>query len=98
MLIHEFAKTFSYRRFVARAVELANLADGPRIRNRVIFQEPRSLRMQIVKIILAIFLPPAAAFLQVNFTLHFWINFVLTLLGGIPGMLHALWLVLTDQS
>ena len=54
--------------------------------------------MQIVKILLSIFLPPAAAFLQVNLTLHFWINIALTLLGGIPGILHALWLVLTNKT
>jgi len=55
--------------------------------------------MQIVKIILAIFLPPVAAFLQVGLTLHFWINLVLTLLTfGIAGIIHALWLVLTNQK
>jgi uncharacterized membrane protein YqaE (UPF0057 family) len=54
--------------------------------------------MSILRIILAIFLPPVAAYLQVNLSTHFWINIVLTLLGGIPGVLHALWLVLTDQS
>ena len=54
--------------------------------------------MNILRIILAILLPPVAADLQVNLTMHFWINIVLTLLGGIPGVLHALWLVVTDQS
>ena len=54
--------------------------------------------MFIVKIILAIFLPPVAAFLQVGVSLHLWINIILTLLGGLPGLAHALWLVLTDQS
>lgn len=49
--------------------------------------------MDIVKIILAIFLPPVAAFLQVGFGLHFWLNILLTILGGLPGMIHALWLV-----
>lgn len=53
--------------------------------------------MIIVKIILAIFLPPAAAFLQVGLSTHFWINVILTLLGGIPGMLHALWLVFSNR-
>lgn len=53
--------------------------------------------MIIIKIILAIFLPPVAAFLQVGVSTHFWINIILTLLGGIPGMIHALWLVLTGQ-
>ncbi len=54
--------------------------------------------MQLVKLILAIFLPPVAAFLQVGVTKHFWINIILTILGGIPGLVHAMWLVLTDQK
>ena len=54
--------------------------------------------MQIVKIMLAIFLPPVGAYLQVGVSTHLWINIVLTLLGGIPGMIHALWLVLTNQT
>jgi uncharacterized membrane protein YqaE (UPF0057 family) len=54
--------------------------------------------MAIVKIILAIILPPVAAYLQVGFTTHLWINIILTILGGIPGMIHALWLVLTDKK
>lgn len=54
--------------------------------------------MTIVKIILAIFLPPIAALMQVGVTSHFWINIILTLLGGIPGVIHALWLVLTDKA
>jgi len=54
--------------------------------------------MLIVKIIFAILLPPVAAYLQVGVTTHFWINLALTLLGGFPGMLHALWLVFTEQQ
>ena len=54
--------------------------------------------MKIAKIILSIFLPPVAAFMQVGATKHFWINIILTLMFGIPGMIHALWLVLTDQE
>ena len=54
--------------------------------------------MIVLKIILAIFLPPVAAYLQVKLTTHFWINIALTLIGGLPGMIHALWLVLTDQA
>jgi uncharacterized membrane protein YqaE (UPF0057 family) len=53
--------------------------------------------MDIVKILLAIFLPPVAAFMQVGPTLHFWVNIVLTLCGGLPGMVHALWLVVTKK-
>ncbi|MEL6498392.1 MAG: YqaE/Pmp3 family membrane protein [Planctomycetota bacterium] len=46
--------------------------------------------MSILKIILAIFLPPVAAFLQVGLSVHFLINILLTLLGIVPGMIHAL--------
>jgi len=54
--------------------------------------------MIILKIILAILLPPVAAFLQVGVSTHFWINIILWLLGGVPGITHALWLVLTDKK
>lgn len=54
--------------------------------------------MQILKLILAIFLPPIAAFLQVGFSLHLVINIILTLIGGVPGMIHAIWLVVTDRK
>lgn len=54
--------------------------------------------MAILKIILAIILPPVAAYLQVGISTHFWINIILTLLCGVPGMIHALWLVLTDKK
>ncbi len=51
--------------------------------------------MDIIKTLLAMFLPPVAAFMQVGPTLHFRVNIILTLLGGLPGMVHALWLVVT---
>ena len=53
--------------------------------------------MNIIKILLAIFLPPVAAFLQVGLGLHFWLNILLTLLGVLPGTVHALWLIITDK-
>jgi len=52
----------------------------------------------IVLILLAIVLPPLAAFFVVGLTTHFWINLVLTLLGWIPGTIHALWLVVARPS
>jgi len=54
--------------------------------------------MRVIKIVFAILLPPVAAALQVGISTHFWINLLLTLCGGIPGMIHALWLVLTNKS
>jgi uncharacterized membrane protein YqaE (UPF0057 family) len=52
----------------------------------------------IIKIIFAFILPPLAAALQVGLTTHFWINLILTLLGYIPGLVHALWLVLSNKK
>ncbi len=49
--------------------------------------------MTILRIILCFFLPPLAVFLTVGVRFHFWLNLVLTLLGVVPGMIHALWVV-----
>lgn len=53
--------------------------------------------MTLLKIVLAIFLPPVAAFLQVGIGLHFWVNILLTILGVVPGMVHAVWLVAKNK-
>lgn len=50
--------------------------------------------MDIIRIIIAIVLPPLGVFLQVGLTKHFWINILLTLLGYIPGIIHALYIIL----
>ena len=49
---------------------------------------------QILLIILAIFIPPVPVFMQQGLGKHFWLNILLCLLGGIPGIIHALYLVL----
>ncbi|MCP5043440.1 MAG: YqaE/Pmp3 family membrane protein [bacterium] len=54
--------------------------------------------VNLLKIILAIFLPPIAAFLQVGFSLHLLINILLTVLGVLPGSIHALWLIVTNKA
>jgi uncharacterized membrane protein YqaE (UPF0057 family) len=54
--------------------------------------------MLIIKIIFCLLLPPVAAFLQVGLSTHFWINLILWLLGYVPGMVHAFWLVFTDRK
>lgn len=50
--------------------------------------------MDIIRIIVAIILPPLGVFLQVGLGTQFWINVILTLLGYIPGIIHALWVIL----
>jgi uncharacterized membrane protein YqaE (UPF0057 family) len=47
----------------------------------------------LIRIILAILLPPVGVFLQVGFGAQFWINIVLTILGYIPGIVHAVWVI-----
>lgn len=49
--------------------------------------------MDVVRVLLAIVLPPVGVFLQVGLGLHFWLNILLTLLGYIPGIVHAVWII-----
>lgn len=49
--------------------------------------------MDPVRIICAILLPPLGVFLQVGIGKAFWINILLTLLGYIPGIVHAIWII-----
>jgi uncharacterized membrane protein YqaE (UPF0057 family) len=49
--------------------------------------------MDILRIILSVLLPPLGVFLQVGIGLHFWLNILLTLLGYIPGLIHAIWII-----
>ncbi|MGH1461094.1 MAG: YqaE/Pmp3 family membrane protein [Neptuniibacter sp.] len=53
--------------------------------------------MNIINLILAILLPPLGAFLQVGVTKHLVINIILCLLGWLPGIAHAVWLVVTNK-
>ncbi|WP_419176216.1 YqaE/Pmp3 family membrane protein [Desulfosediminicola sp.] len=52
---------------------------------------------ELVKIIFAIILPPLGVFFQVGIGKHFWINILLTLLGYIPGIVHAVWVVAKNK-
>ncbi|MCC7494915.1 MAG: YqaE/Pmp3 family membrane protein [Fimbriimonadaceae bacterium] len=50
--------------------------------------------MDVLRVILAIFLPPVAVFLTVGLGAAFWINILLTILGfGLGGVIHALWVL-----
>ncbi|MCZ4261574.1 MAG: YqaE/Pmp3 family membrane protein [Limimaricola soesokkakensis] len=50
--------------------------------------------MDIIRIIVAILLPPLGVFLQEGLGKHFWINVILTLLGYVPGIIHALYIII----
>ena len=49
--------------------------------------------MDLLRILLAILLPPLGVFLQVGIGKHFWINILLTVLGFVPGIVHAVWVI-----
>jgi len=53
--------------------------------------EPNKLLLVIV----AILLPPLAVALVEGVGLHLVISIILTLLGWLPGIIHALWVILS---
>ncbi|PQO40659.1 YqaE/Pmp3 family membrane protein [Blastopirellula marina] len=48
----------------------------------------------IIRILLAIVLPPVGVFFEVGLGLHFWLNILLTMFGFVPGIIHAVWVIL----
>ncbi|MEO1104190.1 MAG: YqaE/Pmp3 family membrane protein [Pseudomonadota bacterium] len=46
-----------------------------------------------IRVLFSILLPPLGVFLTVGLGLQFWLNILLTLLGYIPGMVHAIWII-----
>jgi len=50
--------------------------------------------VDVLRILIAIILPPVGVFLQVGLGLHFLLNILLTLCGYIPGIIHAIWVIL----
>lgn len=49
--------------------------------------------MDLLRIVVAILLPPLGVYLQTGIGRQFWINVVLTILGYIPGIIHAIWVI-----
>ena len=49
--------------------------------------------MDLLRIIVAVVLPPLGTFLEVGFKKHFWLNILLTILGYIPGIVHAVYII-----
>jgi len=47
----------------------------------------------VIRIVCAILLPPLGVFLEVGFTGQFFLNILLTLLGYVPGLVHAIWII-----
>jgi len=49
--------------------------------------------MGIIQVIASILLPPLGVFLTMGIGQALLINVVLTILGWVPGVIHALWLI-----
>lgn len=54
--------------------------------------------MDLLRLILAIFLPPAGVFRQVGVGGHLWLNILLTLFRWLPGVLHAFYVILKEND
>jgi uncharacterized membrane protein YqaE (UPF0057 family) len=79
-------------RWAMRGQELAGACSvGAAIRKAFVRGIP--MAMDVIRIICAILLPPLGVFLQVGLGGHFWLNILLTLLGYIPGIVHAVWII-----
>jgi uncharacterized membrane protein YqaE (UPF0057 family) len=54
--------------------------------------------MDVIRLLCAIFFPPLGVLLQVGLGPHFWINILLTLLGYFPGLIHAIYVIVTEDD
>ncbi|WP_103666683.1 YqaE/Pmp3 family membrane protein [Pseudanabaena sp. BC1403] len=54
--------------------------------------------MKLIQIVFAILLPPLGVFLTYGFSSTFLINIGLTLLGWVPGIIHAIWAISKKQE
>lgn len=54
--------------------------------------------MDCLRVVAAVLLPPLAVFLTVGLKFHFWLSIVLTLLGYFPGLVHAIWIIVSRSS
>jgi uncharacterized membrane protein YqaE (UPF0057 family) len=59
------------------------------------FAQGSDLMMDVIRIIFSILIPPLGVFLQVGIGPQFWINILLTILGYIPGVIHAIYIIVT---
>ena len=49
--------------------------------------------MDLIRILLSVLVPPLGVFLQVGIGGALWLNILLTLLGYLPGIIHAVWVI-----
>jgi uncharacterized membrane protein YqaE (UPF0057 family) len=60
-------------------------------------RKDKEVVVDFFRIIVSIIIPPLGVYWQVGFTGQFWINVLLTLLGYVPGLIHAIYIILTRR-
>jgi uncharacterized membrane protein YqaE (UPF0057 family) len=53
--------------------------------------------VDLLRLVFSILIPPLGVFLQVGFTGQFFLNVLLTILGYVPGLIHAVWIIFTRR-
>ena len=66
--------------------------------NLVLEKSQRINNMNLLRIVLAILLPPLGIFMTVGVGPTLLINILLTLLGWLPGSIHALWVIVKHEE
>jgi uncharacterized membrane protein YqaE (UPF0057 family) len=54
--------------------------------------------MKILRIALAVLIPPLGVFLTFGLGSTFFINLLLTFLGWVPGSIHAVWAIVKREE
>ncbi|MAF68772.1 MAG: YqaE/Pmp3 family membrane protein [Micavibrio sp.] len=54
-----------------------------------------SLLGDLLKILLAVILPPLGVLVEVGLSFHFFLNIILTIFGFVPGIIHAVYIIVT---
>jgi uncharacterized membrane protein YqaE (UPF0057 family) len=80
--------------FIARPgfASLWNRAGSPAFQPRSL-HEPEHPMGNLLRVLLAILLPPVGVFFTVGLGGQFWLNILLTIFGYIPGIVHAVWII-----
>ena len=47
----------------------------------------------LLQVLISVLLPPLGVFFQEGIGTQFWINVLLTLMGYLPGLVHAIWII-----
>jgi len=59
---------------------------------------PCTRMADLIRVLLSVLIPPPGVFFKVGIGLSFWVNILLTILGYIPGLVHAIWILASKRS